>query len=99
MFDKLTKLRKKIESVKNLMVIEKFLTKYSISGVMYVPGQGSFSLYKNSNDKLVVLDHCKSELLLHDMTMKQEAREKLDNTTLEEYSKNNTKKGDVDYIG
>lgn len=99
MFDKLTKIRKKIESVKTLLIIEKFLTKYNVSGIMYVPGQGSFSLYKNTNDKLIVLDHSKSELMLHDMTMKQEVREKLDAATFESLTNHNTKKGDMAYIG
>jgi hypothetical protein len=42
--------------------IEDFLKKYKISGLFYIPGRGTFAIWENDKDKLLVLEHASIEL-------------------------------------
>ena len=46
--------------------IENFLMKYKISGIIQIPRWGAFSMFFNSTDRLIVLEHAKDELLYDD---------------------------------
>ena len=43
-------------------ILEKFLKKHKISGIFFIPGYGSATIFKNEIDKLVVLNHSQLEL-------------------------------------
>lgn len=76
--------------------IEDFLEKSKISGIIRIPGIGTFSTFRTFEDKLCILDHARVELLAQDLITQDEARERIEN------SSSNTRKKTIKrplYIG
>jgi hypothetical protein len=53
--------------------IEEFLTKNKISGLFYIPGRGTFSMFDNDKDKLLLLEHARIELVAREKLIEKEA--------------------------
>lgn len=62
---------------KILKEIEKFFEKHEISGIIRVPNAGTYSLFGSEDDKLLVLEHFKVELLAREKYINSEANKLL----------------------
>lgn len=45
---------------------DEFLKKHKISGIIFIPGYGSATIFRNDFDKLVILDHAMLEQSVED---------------------------------
>lgn len=53
--------------------VEKFFAKHNVSGIIRIPNAGTYSLFSSDEDKLLVLEHCRVELLAREKYINMEA--------------------------
>ena len=69
----------KKEVVKTFSEAEVFFKKYKISGIFFIPGYGSATIFRNDVDKLVILDHASLEQDVENKKREDEIKHRIAN--------------------
>ena len=90
-----SKKKKKKEYNQIIDVIEDMFDKYNISGIVYIPDDGTYALYTSENGKFKVLDQAEFEL-----RVQQKISETIITERVNRRLRNNkTKSKKISYIG
>ena len=81
--------------------IEQFFKENGISGIINIPKIGSFSMFNNEADRLLVLDYAKLEIEIDKLHKRSEAAERItEGLVLNTNKKDNTKSfKEISYVG
>ena len=69
----------KKEVIKIFSETEEFLKKNKISGIFFIPGYGSVTIFRNEVDKLVILDHANLEQEVENKKREDEIKHRIAN--------------------